>query len=508
MKINSMNTIRIALVLASFACLTACGYSNNSSGGGGGGGGNGGFKPQGNFSVASLSGQYTYQMSGTILGSSSFTPFAEAGVFTADGKGGITNGTDDQTPGPVITSTFTGTYTMANDGTGFLTFQFSSGSFQFAITMIKPSKFVLTEVDGAANASGTGELQSASAIASVPDGTFAFKIHNGNTLQGPIAQVGAFTIASGVATGNDDVLVSGGSVSSQSLTASFNAPIAGGRGTGTLTDSSGTWSFQYYIVDANTINIMPTALNAVTSIVGIGRAEAQTGGPFSQSSLSGGYAFGSRGDTLANLGGSQTVGRFTASNGAISSGLEDLVLDGIAAAKDTFTGSYTMASNGRADVTFSSQSVGTVSEVFWMVSPTRAFFLVDSSAKVEDGTLDAQSVSTFSNSSLNGQSAFTMSGFNNSVLDDRLGTLIWDGAGNLTANLVEVDTGSATSGVVTSTYAVDTDNSGRATASLSGLPSSTANTDLVFYLTSPSSGYMLQNDVNTEISGSMVLQSQ
>lgn len=500
-----MKKILIALVLASFAFLTACGYNNSSTSGGGGSGGNGGFTPQGNFSVASLSGQYAYQLSGASIGSSSFPPFAESGVFTADGKGGITNGTDDVTP-PLTSSTFTGTYTMANDGTGFLTLQFSGGSFKFAITMIKASKFYLTEVDGTANASGTGEQQSASAITSVPNGTFAFRIHNQNTLQGPIAQVGAFTIANGAVTGNEDVLISGGSVSSQSLTGSFNAPTGGGRGT--LVDSTGTLSFQYYIVDANTIDIMPTTLAAV-SIAGVGRAEAQTGGPFSPSSLSAGYAFGSHGDTVANLGGSQTVGRFTASNGTISSGLEDFVLDGVSASKDGFTGSYTMASNGRADVTFTSPPpVGTMSEVIWMVSPTRAFFLVDSSAKVEDGTLDAQTASTFSNSSLDGQSAFSMSGFNSNFLDDRLGTLIWDGAGNLTANLVEVDTGSGTSGVVTSTYAVDPDNSGRASTSLAGLPSSTTNTDLVFYLTSGSSGYLLQNDGNTEIGGSMVLQSQ
>ncbi|HEY1799471.1 MAG TPA: hypothetical protein VGG46_00950, partial [Terriglobales bacterium] len=361
---------------------------------------------------------------------------------------------------------------------------------------------------GAANASGIGEQQTASAIASVPNGTFAFRMHSTITLNGPIAQVGAFTIASGVVTGNDDALVSSGSVSSQTLTGSFNAPIGGGRGTGTLTDSNGTFSFQYYIVDANTIEIMPTALNA-TSIIGIGRAEAQTGGPFSLSSLSAGYAFGSHGDTAANLDGTQTVGRFTATNGAISSGLQDFVVDGVSATKDSFTGSYTMASNGRADVTLTSSSVGTVSEVFWMVSPTRAFFLVDSPAKVEDGTLDAQTTSTFSNSSLSGQSAFSMSGLIiNSVLDDRLGTLIWDGAGNLTANLVEVDTGSGTSGVVTSTYSVDSDNSGRASTSLAGLPSSLTSTDLVFYLTSSSSGYVLQNDAGTEIGGSMVLQSQ
>ncbi|HEY1800918.1 MAG TPA: hypothetical protein VGG46_08295, partial [Terriglobales bacterium] len=129
-----MKTIRLALVLACFTFLAACGSNNNSSNGGGGGGGNGGFTPHGNFSVASLSGQYTYQLSG-VLTQTGFPEFAESGIFTADGKGGITNGTNDLALGtPVTSSTFSGTYTMAVDGTGFLTFQFSSGSVQLAIT--------------------------------------------------------------------------------------------------------------------------------------------------------------------------------------------------------------------------------------------------------------------------------------------------------------------------------------------------------------------------------------
>ena len=46
---NAMKTIRIALVLGSFAFLTACGYNNNNSTNGGGGSGNGGFTPRGIF---------------------------------------------------------------------------------------------------------------------------------------------------------------------------------------------------------------------------------------------------------------------------------------------------------------------------------------------------------------------------------------------------------------------------------------------------------------------------
>ena len=52
---------------------------------------------KGNFSNASLIGQYTYSLSGTseISNTNSFASYTEAGVFTADGKGNISGGTDD-----------------------------------------------------------------------------------------------------------------------------------------------------------------------------------------------------------------------------------------------------------------------------------------------------------------------------------------------------------------------------------------------------------------------------
>jgi hypothetical protein len=351
-----------------------------------------------------------------------------------------------------------------------------------------------------------GEQQSASALTAVPNGTFAFKVHsNGallNSTQVSIAQVGAMTVSSGTFTGIEDMLASGGSASALSFTGAFNAPVSG-RGTGTLNDSNGTLSFEYYIVNANTINIMPIALNAV-SIFGTGRVESQTGGPFSGTSLSGGYAFGSKGDT-ASIGGLQRVGQFDASNGTISSGAEDFVLNGASGLNDAFSGgNYTVTSNGRATLNLTSTSLGTLSEILWMVNPTRAFVLVNSSTAVEDGTMDAQASSSFTTNGLTGQSAFFMGGFNTVVFADRIGTLTWSN-GSVTANLVEIDTGSASSGSTTSTYAVG--SNGRTTMSIAGLPSA-ATANFVFYLTSGSSGYLLENDTNTEIGGAMALQSQ
>jgi hypothetical protein len=57
--------------------------------------------------------------------------------------------------------------------------------------------------------------------------------------------------------------------------------------------------------------------------------------------------------------------------------------------------------------------------VAWMVSPTRAFYLVNNPAKAEDGVMEKQS-GTFSNTTLSGQYAFFMDGFDTAFKDTRL----------------------------------------------------------------------------------------
>ena len=73
-----------------------------------GAGGSGGFfNNTENFTNASLKGSYVYQLHG---GDSFLSPYREVGVFTADGAGNITGGSDDasfntsSTAAPVLTA--------------------------------------------------------------------------------------------------------------------------------------------------------------------------------------------------------------------------------------------------------------------------------------------------------------------------------------------------------------------------------------------------------------------
>jgi hypothetical protein len=476
--------------------------------GGCGSSGPGPFIPKGNFSNASLKGQYVYQLSGTDItnGVNAF-PYYEAGVFVADGNGNLTNVSDDFSEGATPTlTTGAGTYSIKNDGTGSLTLNNALGTVTLAVTIVSSSKAYLIEADAGLNSSGMAELQDSTATSSAPGGTFAFRLHTANTSQMfslSAASVGVFTASGGtVSTGTMDVdrggTLNNGTASPLTFTGSFNAPPNLGRGTGTFTDSSNTTlSFIYYVVDANNVRF----LSSSSGLLGIGRAEKQ-----SSPALSGSYAFGGRGDTVNNgINAVDTVGAFSASGGSITTGAIDAVEDGSNLSTTISGGSYTTTANGRATVTLNASS-GTVQATFWMVSPSRGFFLItnDSNA-VEDGTLDLQS-GTFTNATMNGQFAFMMDGFDTTQLLDRLGTLTWDGTSKLTLNEVANSTlnsaGAVSPGVLTGNYSVS--SNGRAVGTINNL--SLTNNDLVFYLISGSDAYLLQNDSGVQINGMISLQ--
>lgn len=476
-----MRPIYLYLGLLSILFCSACGTSS---------GGVPGFVPTGNFSNASLNGQYVYQIEGFDFNANqNGVAYREAGVFTADGNQNITAVTDDFSEGSTFLTTHTtGTYNISKDGTGSLTLNNTAlGTINLAITMVSASKVYLVEGDTFQSGGGLAEKQDLAAIASAPTGTFVFKEHDLNNV-GSVASVGAFTVAGGVVSNGNEDVNRNGAFSSQTFTGSFNAPDATtGRGSGTFTDSSpATSSFFYYIVDANNVRFMAST----PGINGLGRAELQTGTP----ALSGSYAFGSEGDT-GFVGGVNMAGRFSASAGSISSGARDSVQDGNSVVNVAFTGNYTQAVNGRADVTLSTAANNHL--VVWMVSPGRGLFVVDDAGTVQDGSLDLQQSSSFSNSTMNGQFGLVMNGFDVGGSKDRVGTLQWDGSGKLILNEFTNSSGTITVPVILSgDYSVSAN--GRAAGSISNLSN-----NLVFYLVSGNDAYVVQNDSGVEINGTI-----
>ena len=500
----------LVVVLAALGLLLGCGSSNSSGSG------------SGPFSNASLNGSYVVRISGndSLLDSNNnlqSESYTETLLLTADGSGRL-KGTEDfnsslPSSGFVSGTAFTGTYSVGRDGNGSITINFSApstGQINLSITMVNSSRFYVVEADAfanfSANASGEAVKQASTSFTAAPTGTFVTRVHQVFPSTVSSASVGALSSSNGSVTGTLDVLRGGVFMPQLTLTSgTFSTPDSSGRGTLVYTDNGSpatTTHYQYYLIDANTLWLMES--DATT--LGTGSAELQSSGSLS---LAGNYAFGSSGDTDANIGGVRSVGVFTANGGSITGGKLDSVQDGTSVFfNQDFTGNYTQGSNGRVQVTLI-PSGGTsvmIPQVFWMVSPSRAFFLIDSTSKVEDGTVDLQQQGSFAAADVKGQYALVMDGYNPTNLLTRIGTLISDGNGNLQLN-EEANSFDGTlpalindPGTLSGNYTVD--GNGRVAAAVN-----TVSSNLVMYMVSPGQGYILQNDPGVEISGKVTLQT-
>jgi hypothetical protein len=470
----------------------------------------------GHFSNASLNGSYVYQVHGATANG---TVYRQVGVFAADGKGNIT-GTDDSSFSAVATA-ITGTYTVGSDGTGFITFNTSSlgSAINFAITLISSSSLDLIENDPNVNAAGVAQAQGSTSIATTPSGTFVFRLHQEQSAQNPstqeASQVGAFTVANGTGTGaiDQDLGNQSATFSSPTITVSFAAPEASGRGTASWTDNTNfKTGLVYYIVNSSRLVLLvdPTVN---PNAVGSGNAEAQAAS--ANGGLSGSYAFGSRGDDFGlnagGLYGVATVGQFNANNGSIS-GIEDVMEDGNYSPSVNLGGCYTTgaagAISGRVVMT-NCQSQGPV-QVFWMVNSSRAFFLDLNSGQFQDGTADLQTTNSFSASTLNGQFALVMDGLDltptlvggGALLISRIGAMQFNGSASLNlSELVNEFNGGANPGGLNGHYNVSA--SGRITGTLAN---TNGGLDVVMYAISGSQAYVMQQDSGWITSGTVQIQ--
>jgi len=497
-----MRKLFFSLGLMALAFCAGCGSSSSSS--------NNGPTPTGNFSNASLSGQYVYQITGFDFSTGSGISYARSGVFIANGAGSLTSVIDDFSEGSPTSSVIAGTYSISNDGTGSIQFTFPTGSLTYAITLVSSSKVYMAEADTTLSGGGVAEKQDTTAFASAPTGTYIFRRRSLTTGATPTSYVGSLTLNAGsISTGTnaEDTLVFGGTVTSLALNAAlFNPPdTTYGRASGSITDGNGiTTTFVYYVVDANNIRMLSTD----GGIIGMGRAEKQSAMTFTNASLTGPFAFGARGDSSNLIGGVRSVGTYTSDgNGNLTAGAFDSVTDGNPSLNTAFTGTYTMAASGRANLTLNFTAGGTGNQIYWMVSPTRAFFLTNSSTILSDGTADAQVGSNFSNSSINGQFGFLMNGFTiqtggTTATLDRVATLQFDGKGGLILNEFVNSNGSTSStGFLTGTYT--TSSNGRITGTITGASN---NVGLSMYLVSNSNAYILDNDTGFELDGQINLQ--
>jgi hypothetical protein len=475
----------------------------------------------GTYNIASLGAsgtQWAYEVSGWLINSSGgYSPYTSGGVFTINGNGGINGGTD------AFWGTITGgTYTINSSGTGTVILSIStnagSKNLVWGITLgnsgttNSSGSFAVIQSDTLAKSAGAAYQQNPSTLNTAPSGTYVFHTHTnapGTSITGAQNSVGSITFGTGAVTGNDD-WVSGGGTGGQTLGFSgvFTTPSAG-IGSITFADGLGLRTFDYFPINANTLLLYETDVKNKGG--GVGRAEAQqtpTGG-FTNASLSGGYAFVSRGDTNASgAGGVSSAGQFVANgNGNITGGSLDSVRDGTTQIAQTISAStYSFASagriNGRATATFPTSGGNSIATVLYFVSPTRAFFIVtDDPTVVADGTASQQSTSSFTASSFNGNYTFVTDGTVSGVPRALTGIVASNGNGVVGWSLLS-GAGGTLSVCAVGTYTVAAN--GRLVVSL---PTATVPDTVVFYLISPGLGYAIQVDTGTQMVGGVANQN-
>jgi hypothetical protein len=428
----------------------------------------------GSGSESLLTGQYAIQLKG-------FDASGPAGMlasFTADGAGNITAGVEDinssglsgvQTNVPVTTAD--SSYTIGSDHRGCLTLVAAGVTrvFRFAVELINAgvaggARIIEFDTTGT-NTSGTVRIQDPSDFSNAAvSGNYAFRAISPLTSAaggGYFAALGVLNLAGTTVTGSGDININGivdsGDVGYPATPITFTAGTynigANGRGTMSFTPpGSPTIHAIVYVLFTNQLFLMSSDAQSATNTVFSGDAQLQTLGSYTNSSLSTASLLFANGQTATGAGGTSRVeagvftpdgiGSFTLSGDQNSGG----TISGVTAA-----GTYSVASNGRVQVTNTGGTTPTL--LVYMVSPSMSY-VMSTDTHVMAGDVESQSGGPFANASLSGTySVGTINPFDAAnVLT--AGVATYDGAGNVTGTFDINESGFLSLGnAITGTYA-------------------------------------------------------
>ena len=443
------------------------------------------------FSNATLIGQYAFGFTGYDASGI----FLVAGSFTADGNGSITGGLEDLNHGTGVFAnmTISGSYAISADGRGSMILADSEGgTTNLRLVASSHREGRVIEFDTFANGTGFFEKQDPSAFMnSALTGGYAFRF-DGVSATAAMSAVGRFT-ASGAGAMNAGVedINDGGVVSTNMAFTGTYSVAATGRGTASVTNSSGTSVFSFYVVSAQ--KLVFVSLDFVPAFLGV--VEQQTLPSFSNNSLTGDYVFQSVGYSASSI--DYSVGRFTADGiGNITSGVFDDNDFGTVSENVPFTGTCPVTSNGRGTLTLTTQS-DTSNFAFYMVSPDSAFFVQTDSTMTVSGEVFGQHSGPFTTDSLTGSYSFGLTGLTASGDIDFSGQFLADGAGNLAGANDVNDYGLLLPDLpLTGPYTVTPNGRGTMTVTTGGVPS-----EQRFYLISPSRFVVIGVDTSEVLTG-------
>jgi hypothetical protein len=425
-------------------------------------------------------------------------PLAITTTTLPNGTVGVAYNTTLQSSGGTPPVTWTVTVGLLPAG---LTLNSSTGAITGSPTTTGASSFTVKATDSATPTAQTAtQALSITVVASGVNnselnGQYAFLL-SGFDAGGPVAIAGEFTAdgAGQLTSGLQDVNRTSGVSTSQAFTGTY---AIGADNRGTLTIGSATFAFSVGSITSGVAakgHIIEFDATG-TNVVGVIQKQDPTA--FSVAQFSGDYAFGAASPTLksgvaARFG---VAGRFTASANALTAVVVDTDDNGTPQALPSFTGTYTVALNGRGTIRLTPGGTP-VNASFYIVSASEALLMsIDPQTGALANSLFAGSVlkqvgGPFAMSSLNGTDVISLAGKGSSAgtSDVQVGLLV--PAGNATFTLT---TDENNAGVITSNAPV----SGTYTVAANGRVTVTGGaTPPVIYLVSQNKGFVVGTDTS------------
>ncbi|MFZ0796086.1 MAG: hypothetical protein WAM65_20140, partial [Candidatus Korobacteraceae bacterium] len=462
------------------------------------------------FNNSSLKGNYVLSLTGIDLNGNAFTA---VGAIAADGNGNITSGEEDLndvSSGYTLASSVTGTYSVTPDGRGTLNLvipAISPTTFSYAFAIQALSNAVLNEIDNNV-VNATGNLEAQTSGTPQPSGNYAFGFAGSAVIcgPGPLNSSGIFAMTSGSGgniDGVQDANCAGSITQNQSLSGTYGSIDGLGRGSGSLSLTSGRSSFVYYVVSASRYRFMSLA----TTVFFLGSADLQAQSSFAASNFNGSYVVSTSANTVAGV--SYTLIQLNASGGNISSGYYD-VNDTGNVANSSLTGAYSVTSNGRVSGSFTVSPL-TLPFAMYMISPNQAYYLDERTTAVGGGTVYAQSSAVTTNAAWAGSYATRQFGYfivvggilpgNSTSVSGQISA---DGNGTLAGTLDINDPSGVFPGLtLQGSYSVGSVAPGRTTVAIT---TSEGTRNYIAYVVSPTQVLLLDVDSNLTAGGNAIRQ--
>jgi hypothetical protein len=427
-----------------------------------------------------LNGQYAFLFEG--FDDATGAQIASVGSFTADGKGKITAGIEDENGpnGPALNVSFTGTYNIGSDNRGAFTMISASGLKTYALVLNSTSngeaqKARFAEFDdttGKTGQRGSGLLRKQDVTAFLQNkikGPYAFGLQGQDAKGNRAAMAGSFIAdGAGIVTGGIMDQVAAGTDANPSLSGSYTVPsTTNGRAKITLNPSgAASRNLSTYIVSASELLVMTTGALTSDGLVS-GTAMSQSSTSFDVGSLNSPavfYLLGINPDSTAAIKSIAQIGLLLPDgNGNLST-----TVTSTTSQQDlTSNAAYSVLASGRVTISGWSGDPTNPPRILYLVDKNRAVFL-DTSGIAGLGFVEPQSPtpsSGFSNGSFQGRfSAATAAPSVNGNLN-ATGIASLDGAGTFS----ESTNLSSTSGLfvnqtTSGTYAIAANGRGTVTS--------------------------------------------